>query len=146
MPVGTTDKYTATAGWKKFLFIEEGTGGGGGTPEKCATPTIAIKDGKLSFSCETEGVEFNYTILPNGALSGKGNDLALTPSFTVNVYASKDGYEDSDVATETINIIKGDVDGDGVVDLADAVRIINFYVGKVQSLAPSLDFDGLDPQ
>ena len=39
-----------------------------------------------------------------------------------------------------------DVDGDGVVDLADAVRIINFYVGKVQSLAPSLDFDGLDPQ
>jgi len=39
-----------------------------------------------------------------------------------------------------------DVDGDGVIDLADAVRIINFYVGKVQSLAPSLDFDGLDPQ
>ncbi len=39
-----------------------------------------------------------------------------------------------------------DVDGDGVVDLADAVRIINFYVGKVQSLAPSLELDGLDPQ
>lgn len=39
-----------------------------------------------------------------------------------------------------------DVDGDGVIDLADAVRIINFYVGKVQSLAPSLDLDGLDPQ
>ena len=39
-----------------------------------------------------------------------------------------------------------DVDGDGVVDLADAVRIINFYVGKVQSLAPSINIDGLDPQ
>jgi hypothetical protein len=39
-----------------------------------------------------------------------------------------------------------DVDGDGVIDLADAVRIINFYVGKVQSLAPSLELDGLDPQ
>ena len=39
-----------------------------------------------------------------------------------------------------------DVDGDGVIDLADAVRIINFYVGKVQSLAPSVGSDGLDPQ
>ena len=39
-----------------------------------------------------------------------------------------------------------DVDGDGVIDLADAVRIINFYVGKVQSLAPSIYIDGLDPQ
>lgn len=39
-----------------------------------------------------------------------------------------------------------DVDGDGVVDLADAVRIINFYVGKVQSLAPSRELNGLDPQ
>ena len=39
-----------------------------------------------------------------------------------------------------------DVDGDGVIDLADAVRIINFYVGKVQSLAPSISIDGLDPQ
>ena len=39
-----------------------------------------------------------------------------------------------------------DVDGDGVIDLADAVRIINFYVGKVQSLAPSINIDGLDPQ
>ena len=39
-----------------------------------------------------------------------------------------------------------DVDGDGVIDLADAVRIINFYVGKVQSLAPSRELNGLDPQ
>ena len=39
-----------------------------------------------------------------------------------------------------------DVDGDGVIDLADAVRIINFYVGKVQTLAPSISLDGLDPQ
>ena len=39
-----------------------------------------------------------------------------------------------------------DVDGDGVIDLADAVRIVNFYVGKVQSLAPSINIDGLDPQ
>ena len=39
-----------------------------------------------------------------------------------------------------------DVDGDGVIDLADAVRIVNFYVGKLQSLAPSINIDGLDPQ
>lgn len=113
---------------------------------KCATPTIAIKDGKLTFSCETEGVKFIYDILANGSTSGEGNVLDLTPSYVVKVYATKDGYEDSDVATETINIIKGDVDGDGVIDIADAVRIVNFIVGKIPALAPRSEMNMADPE
>jgi hypothetical protein len=34
---------------------------------------------------------------------------------------------------------KGDVDDDGVVDIADAVRIVNLVVGKITELAPKSD-------
>jgi hypothetical protein len=64
----------------------------------------------------------------------------------VKVYATKDGYEDSDIATETINIIKGDVDGDGVIDIADAVRIVNFIVGKIPALAPRIEINMTEPE
>ena len=64
----------------------------------------------------------------------------------MKIYATKDGYEDSDVATETINIIKGDVDGDGVIDIADAVRIVNFIVGKIPALAPRSEMNMADPE
>ena len=40
--------------------------------------------------------------------------------------------------------VKGDVDGDGVVDLADAVLVINYYVGKTVNnfAAKAADVDG----
>ena len=39
-----------------------------------------------------------------------------------------------------------DVDGDGVVDIADAVRIVNLVVGKIPALAREFDFSMPDPQ
>ena len=56
---------------------------------RCATPTITIKDGKLHFECETEGVKFKYDIQANGSSSGEGNDLDITQSYVVKVYATK---------------------------------------------------------
>jgi hypothetical protein len=35
--------------------------------------------------------------------------------------------------------LKGDVDGDGEVDIADAVRIVNFIVGKIGNLSRRID-------
>ena len=122
VPGISVDAYKAAEPWKNFRSFEL-------TP-KCTKPSIVMKDGKLTFSCETEGVEFSYAILPNSALSGKGNDLDITPSFIVKVYASKDGYEDSDVATETINIVRGDVNFDGKVTAQDASLILQFVAGK----------------
>ena len=143
VPAESVDAYKATEPWKNFGSFE---GIDGPDKPKCATPTIAMKDGKLHFECETEGVKFIYDIQASGNASGEGNDLDITPSYVVKVYATKDGYEDSDVATETINIIKGDVDGDGMVDIADAVHIVNFVVGKISTLAPRFGWNLPEPE
>ena len=42
--------------------------------------------------------------------------------------------------------LKGDVDGDGVVDIADAVRIVNLVVGKIDTLARKMEWNTHDPQ
>ena len=132
VPKGTIDKYKATDGWKDFVFIEEGTGGGD-TPEtqKCATPTISHVDGKLAFSCETEGATCQYSITDTDIKAGSGNEVQLTTTYKVTVYATKDGYENSDVATKEINVsggasgIRGDVNNDGQVSMPDAMFIVN---------------------
>ena len=55
--------------------------------------------------------------------------VKLCGTYTVNVYATKDGYDNSDVATlELIPNAGGgncDVNGDGRVDVADIATIID---------------------
>ena len=132
VPAGTIDKYKATWSWKKFSFIEEETGGDD-TPEtkKCEKPTITFKDGKLSFSCATEGVSYQYNITASSVSSGAGNNIDFTPKYTITAYATKDGYEDSDTAILEVSAsdtANGDMNGDGVIDAADIVKIVNIIM------------------
>ena len=72
-----------------------------------------------------------------------------TPTTTITVYATKTGFDNSDVVTATIgwrngtpilegfSSIKldgtetnGDVNGDGIVDVADISAIISLMAGK----------------
>ena len=103
---------------------------------KCASPTIELKGGRIVFSCETEGVEFNYDIKSNVSLNGKGNDILVNPSISVSVYASKDGYDNSDVTTKDILLsstgMNLDANGDGVINAADVVAIVNAIMSEQQ--------------
>lgn len=98
--------------------------------EQCAMPTIALRGGKLIFECETPDVEFNYNITANGSKSGKGNYLSVTPSFTVRVYASKEGMEDSETAAQVIYYKNGDANGDGMITVTDIGVIVDMILGK----------------
>ena len=126
VPRGCKAAYEVADYWKEFKEIVE-TG-----PLKCATPTITFADGKMHFECETEGVEFHYSVTTPTYADNTGNDVPLSTTYTIQVYASKDGYEDSDVATEVINVagLKGDVNNDGVITAQDASLILQYVAGK----------------
>ena len=124
VPKGTIDKYKATEGWKDFVFIEEGTGPNGGeTPETktCATPTIDYQNGKLTFGCATEGASCQYTIADEDIKAGSGNEVQLAVTYTISVYATKAGYENSETATATLCWIDVEPKTEGLSNIADVL-------------------------
>ena len=132
VPEEGKDAYAAHDVWSKFETIQTLTGEDV-NPEKCATPTIKYIGGKLLFECDTEGVEFVYSITtPANTTNQTGNNVDMPHSNTVSVYAKKSGYLNSDVATENIDVrgLKGDVTGDGEVTITDAVEVVNIIMGK----------------
>lgn len=141
VPQGTKSKYQAKEGWKLFNNIVEGTGGGGDTPSpsgsKCAKPVISFADGKLSFSCATDGVAFVYTISNDDVKSGGGNEIMLGMTYHVSVYATKEGLDNSEAATMDITIdssgkavVVGDMDGNGVLNATDVVKLVDKIMGR----------------
>ena len=102
---------------------------------QCATPTISIVNGKLKFDCQTEGVTYNYTVIESTVLSGNTSEVALPTiaTYTVSVYATKEGYERSETVTKNIELsvgMKGDVDGNGDVDATDLTRLIDILLRR----------------
>ena len=101
--------------------------------KKCATPMISIKDGKVIFDCKTEGVEFHYEIVSPESVSGDGNNIPLPTTYTILVYATKEGYLKSDLATKDIELpvgVKGDTNDDGIIDATDIVNLVNIIMEK----------------
>ena len=130
VPESAFEAYRTTEPWNGFgtIVVIDGE-----TPfvEKCATPTITYSNGKVRFACETEGVEYvpTVTVTPNQQL--KGDELEIGGTFTVSVYAKKEGYDNSDVATIEINMSQmGDVNADGELNAADITAVVNAILGK----------------
>ena len=96
---------------------------------KCATPTIAFKDGKFKFESEEEGVEFVWNISVVGN-SGKGSEVGTPRKYILSVCATKEFYEDSEPATMEMGMSSpiGDVNGDGVVNAADIATLVDIIL------------------
>ena len=139
VPDGCMAAYAAADQWKDFLYMEEGEGtaGQGSTDPykgKCKTPTISIEGNKVSFACKTKGVIFHYSITNKDSKTDISNgEVTLTNNYEVSVYASKEGYKDSDVARQEVsvkNLMPGDVNGDGVVNVADHVKLSSIIMNQ----------------
>ena len=125
VPSGKITVYQNTNGWKKFVNISESS--------KCAKPTITYNNGKISFSCETEGVEFHYSISNTNSSTGIGSTVNFSPTVNISVYASKAGFGNSDTSTAEIVVpsgLRGDLTGDGKVNVADHVELTKIILGQ----------------
>ncbi len=124
VPAASLEVYSNTAPWSGFgniVAIEP--------PQQCATPIISFANGKLVFECETEGVEFVPSISLANMLNN--NQVELFSVYRFSVYAKKEGYLDSDVASVNIDLnkLKGDMNNDGNISIADVVALVNIILG-----------------
>ena len=129
VPAGTIDKYKATEGWKDFFFIEEGDGGNptpGPEPEEkvCAKPTIHYQNGKLTFQCATEGVEFISEITDSDIKKNYTASVDLGVTYHISVYATRAGYTNSETATATLCWIDVEPQTEGITD-GDENAVVN---------------------
>ena len=132
VPESASEAYLSTSPWNQFATIETLTGG---MTErlKCATPAISFKNGELSFTCETEGVTYKYSITsPSGSSGSVGTgSVSLGSCVTVSVYATKAGYTNSETTTLALPIsMKGDMNDDGEVNVADHVELSKIILNQ----------------
>ena len=142
VPQGTIDKYKATSGWKDFLFIEEGTGGGGGTtPEKCEKPTIGYSNGKLTFVSSTEGATCHYSITNTDIKAGSGSEVQLGVTYNISVYAAKVGCENSETATATLCWIDVEPKTEGITN---SIANVPAKAVLIQTAGGAINVQGCD--
>ncbi len=114
--------------WKDFgniVAVPEDPG-----TKKCATPTIAFENGKLVFSCSTANAQCVSEITCADIGKRTGNSIPLTLTYTISVYATAEGYTNSDVVTENITLPTslGDMDRDGRITVNDITKLIEEYL------------------
>ena len=136
VPAASIEAYRSTAPWSQFKPIVALEDGDTPTTQKCATPEISYADGKLDFTCETEGVEFVSEVIVGDAKKYYDASVTLSQTYKVTVYATKAGYENSDVATREIVIengqssLFGDLNKDGKVNVADHVKLSDIIMNN----------------
>ena len=127
VPTGTGAMYASTPEWKNFTTINE-VGDTPEEPEKCATPVISYRDSMLVFTSETEGAEYHYTITDNDIITDAysyNGKVRLSAAYNISVYASADGYTNSDEAKAVLYFIKaGSGTGVGVSEIIAGKRSI----------------------
>ena len=141
VPASAIDSYKAKAPWSSFKTFVTLDGSEPPTPptpevKKSATPTIAYVNGKLKFTCETEGAEFVSEVTVADAKKYYDAEVPLLGVYHVTAYAMKTGYDNSDVATadfvikgSTVTLV-GDVNNDGKVDATDITKLIDILLKR----------------
>lgn len=133
VPASSIDLYRSKLPWSKFKDIVAIEGSVVPELPKCATPEIKFSNDNFTFSCATQGVEFVSVVTVSDAKKYYDAKIKLAQTYKISVYATKNGYERSDIATKEIvitndntgsaEILSGDVNGDGVVNVADHVKL-----------------------
>ena len=128
VPDASIDSYKARAPWSGFGKIVGLSGEEPEQPEveKCATPVVTYAEGKLSFSCETEGAEFVTKILSDDISTFYDAEIELSATYNIEVYATKANCENSDtVSVALVWVENGEVNEEtGVISVPAAPVLV----------------------
>ena len=115
---GTRAEYMSMPGLKNVTAIEVGEAYQPDNPvnQKCETPTISYVNGQLKMSCATEGVEYITNITDADVKKHYDAIISLTATYNISVYATKTGYEKSDIANATLCWIEATPQTEGITN------------------------------
>ena len=138
VPSSAISYYQTTLPWSKFGTIKAFEDTDEET-KKCETPTISFIDGKLTFSCATEGVEYVSEVTCSDVNKYYSNEINLAACYDITVTAMKTGYDNSDVATAKLYWLtsSGSLEGAGINNAS--MRGI-----AIQSAGGFINISGLD--
>ena len=145
VPAASIELYKATKPWSLFgtKKATDGSTPEPPTPEKCATPTISYAGGKLTFTSTTEGAECVATITDANVKTHYGNEVSLSATYVISVYATKAGCDNSEVATATLCWIDRQPVTNGII-AEDAVNEVKALPVLIQAQAGTITVSGLD--
>ena len=138
VPTASIDAYKTTEPWSGFQTF---MGLDGEVKKKCATPIISYSNGKLNFDSETEGAVCQSTITDTDITSFSSNEVQLGVTYNISVYATKTGYDNSDVATATLCWIEAEPQKEGFTE-ENAVAQIKANPLLIQCQANQLHLSG----
>ena len=115
VPEKSVEAYQKTNPWSKFKTFKNLTGDDLEV-KVCATPTISYINGELVFESETEDVVYHSTITDTDINSYETNKVQLNVTYNISVYATKEGYKDSEVAKATLCWIDVEPKSEGLTD------------------------------
>ena len=128
VPDASIDSYKATAPWSSFGKIVGLSGEEPEQPEveKCATPVVTYAEGKLSFSCETEGAEFITNVVAEDAKKYYDAEIEFSATYNIEVFATKANCENSDtVSVALVWVENGEVNEEtGVISVPAAPVLV----------------------
>jgi hypothetical protein len=108
VPSASVNVYKAAEPWKNFKSIE--------AFPKCEKPTIGYENGKLTFTSSTEGATYQYNITDDDIKAGSESEVQLAVTYNISVYATKEGYDNSETATATLCWIDAAPQTEGITD------------------------------
>ena len=141
VPDASISSYKAKTPWSSFGKIVGLSAGEPEQPEveKCATPVVAYAEGKLSFSCETEGANYVTKLVAEDAKEYYDAEIELSAIYNIEVYATKANCDNSDtVSVALVWVENGDTDVEtGIISVPAAPVLIqgNGGVLSVSGLA-----------
>ena len=138
VPSSAISYYQNCYPWSEFGTIKALEGADGET-KKCETPTISFVDGKLTFSCATEGVEYVSDVTCSDVSRYYSNEINLAACYDITCYAKAEGFINSDLATAKLYWLtsSGSLEGAGINNVS--MRGI-----AIQSAGGFITISGLD--